>query len=200
MRSGGADRGEQLGLAPGELAAALARLARGEVVAVPTETYYALAADARSPQALDRLFALKGRGARKPVSLLVEPAMVGDWVQVPSRARALMDEHWPGALTLALPSHRPGVDPRLVEAGCIGLRVSPHPVARALVAAFGYALTATSANPEGQPPSQTRQQVLSYYPEMVVLGDGPTPGGAASTLARITDTEITILRRGPISI
>jgi L-threonylcarbamoyladenylate synthase len=185
----------------GDVAAAIAALGRGEVVAYPTETFYGLGVDAFNVAALDRLRALKGRG-EKAISVLIEgdEMLARVCAGVPSRARALMARHWPGPLTLALPA-RPGLPEALVADGCIAVRQSPHPTARALVAAFGGPVTTTSANRAGEPPATTAAMVRAALGDgCFVLDGGATPGGAPSTLARVRDDEIEILRAGAVAL
>jgi L-threonylcarbamoyladenylate synthase len=186
--------------ADSSLARAVGALRRGEPVAVPTETYWALAVHALDAGALARLLEIKGRAESHTLSLLVEPEMLDRLVtSVPARAQALMDAHWPGPLTLALPA-RAGLPPALVQDGCVAVRVSPHPLARALVRAFGGPLTATSANPTGQPPARQAAEVHGYFPTVTLLGDETTPGGPPSTIVRVTSEALTILRRGAVAL
>jgi L-threonylcarbamoyladenylate synthase len=184
-----------------ELAAAVEALRRGEIVAYPTETFYGLAVDALSEPALARLRALKGRGEKALSALVVGRAMLERLCVPPSpRALALMARHWPGALTLALPA-RAGVPEALVADGCVAVRESPHDVARALVVGFGGPLTATSANLAGEPPATTAAQVeAALAGRCFVLHGGTTPGGAASTLARVRGNRIEVLRPGAVSL
>jgi len=114
------------------------------------------------------------------------------------RARALIERYWPGALTLALPA-RPDVPAALVVDGCVAVRESPHPLARALVRAFGGPVTATSANLPGGPPATTPGQVeAALGGRCLVLPGGTTPGGAPSTLARVRGNRIEVLRSGAV--
>lgn len=183
--------------------AAAAALRRGEIVAFPTETYYGLAVDALDVAALARLFALKGRGAEKASALLVaDLAMLAELcAEVPAGARALADTHWPGPLTLALPA-RPGLPAAIVSDGCVAARVSSHPMAAALVAAFGRPLTATSANPAGAPPARTAADVAAGFPAAALhlLDGGQTPGGAPSTLVRLRGGKVEVLRQGAVTV
>ena len=180
---------------------ALAALRRGEVVAYPTETFYGLGVDAFSADALERLRALKGRGD-KAISLLIEgdEMLARLCADVPPRARDLMVRYWPGPLTLALPA-RPGLPEALVSDGCVAVRQSPNPVARALVTAFGGPVTTTSANRAGEPPATTAAMVRAALGDGChVLDGGPTPGGAPSTLARVRGEQIEILRAGAVDL
>jgi L-threonylcarbamoyladenylate synthase len=184
-----------------ELAVAVVALRRGEIVAYPTETFYGLAVDAFDELALARLRELKGRAEKAFSVLVVGAEMLERLCEPPSpRALSLMERHWPGALTLALPA-RPDVPAALVADGCVAVRESPHPLARALVRAFGGPVTATSANLAGAPPATTAGQVEATFGDRcVVLPGGTTPGGAPSTLARVRDNRIEVLRPGAVTI
>jgi L-threonylcarbamoyladenylate synthase len=184
-----------------DIGGAAAALARGEVVAYPTETFYGLAVDALDPAALARLAALKGRGADQALSVLVvgQEMLARLVAEIPLRARALMAAHWPGALTVALPA-RPGLPAPLVADGCVAVRESPHPVARALVQAFGAPITATSANPSGAPPARTAAAVRGYFAGCLVVDGGETAGGRPSTVVRVRGERVEVLRRGAIVV
>ena len=181
----------------------MAALRRGEVVAYPTETFYGLGVDPFNEAALARLRALKGEGrGQKAVSMLIEgPAMVDRLVAEISPAAAdLMRRNWPGALTMALPA-RAGLPAALVSDGCVAVRRSPHPVARALVARFGGPVTTTSANRAGEPPATTAGAVRAALGDGCHLLDGgPTAGGAPSTLVRVRGEEVEILRHGAVEL
>jgi L-threonylcarbamoyladenylate synthase len=183
------------------IAAGVAALGRGEVVAFPTETFYGLGVDAFDLAALERLRALKGRGAEKAISVLVTEAMLDAVVaEISPTARALMAAHWPGPLTLALPA-RPGLPEALVQEGCVAVRWSPHPVAQALVAGLGRPVTATSANPAGQPPVTTAAGARAYFGDRCpVVDGGETPGGQPSTLVRVRGAVTELLRAGAIRL
>ncbi|HVZ73258.1 MAG TPA: L-threonylcarbamoyladenylate synthase [Polyangia bacterium] len=183
------------------IAAAVAALRRGEIVAYPTETFYGLGVDALDLAALDRLRALKGRGEKATSALVVGAEMLERLCEPPSPlARAIMARHWPGALTLALPA-RAGIPEALVLDGCVAVRESPHPIARALVAAFGGPVTTTSANLAGEPPATTPEAVEATLGGRVhVLRGGATPGGAPSTLACVRGNRIEVLRPGAVEI
>lgn len=181
----------------------MAALRRGEVVAYPTETFYGLGVDAFDAAALERLRAVKGEGrGEKAVSVLIDgDAMLARLcAEVPPRALALMRRHWPGALTIALPA-REGLPTALVSDGCVAVRQSSHPLARALVVALGGPLTTTSANPAGAPPATSAEDVrVALGDACRILDGGPTAGGAPSTLIRIRGKTLEVLRRGAIEI
>jgi L-threonylcarbamoyladenylate synthase len=195
------DGGFTAGASGIHLGPALSALARGEIVAFPTESSYGLAVDALDAAALDRLWALKQRPADKVVALIVaDRAMAVPLCRaIPDVAARLMEAHWPGPLTLALPA-RPGLPAALVSEGCVAMRCSSHPVARALAAGLGRPITATSANRAGGVPAHTADEVRATFPAgCLVLDAGPAAGGAPSTLARIgEDGRIEVLRPGPV--
>jgi L-threonylcarbamoyladenylate synthase len=184
------------------IAAAAAALRRGEVVAYPTETFYGLGVDALDEAALARLATLKGRQAEKTVSVLVADLAMAERLcaEISPAARRLIAAHWPGPLTIALPA-RPGLPAALVADGCVAVRQSPHPVAAALVAAFGGPVTTTSANRAGEPPATTAASARAALgPQCHVLAGGATPGGAPSTLVRVRGEVVEILRRGALTL
>ena len=134
-------------------------LRRGEIIAYPTETFYGLAVNALDELALARLRQLKGRGEKAISVLVLGNEMVESLCRhVPVAARKLMARHWPGPLTIALPARR-GIPAPLIQDGCVAIRESPHPTARALIEVFGGPITATSANPAGVPPPSTPEAV-----------------------------------------
>jgi L-threonylcarbamoyladenylate synthase len=178
-------------------------LRRGAVVAFPTETFYGLAVDALDASALERLFALKGRGAEKTSALIVADIsmLAALCATIPDKARKLAASYWPGPLTLALPA-RPGLPDAIVQNGFVAARVSPHPVAHALVLAFGRPITATSANPAGAPPPRTVAELRASFAAAspFVLDGGETPGGLPSTLVRVQGDAVEVIRQGAIAL
>jgi L-threonylcarbamoyladenylate synthase len=130
------------------IAHACSQLRAGGLLALPTETVYGLAADARNPQAVQQVFALKGRPSSNPLIVhLANASQVDDWAcDVSEQARRLMAAFWPGPLTLVLRA-RDDVS-RVITAGqtSVALRVPDHPLAQALLSAFAGGLVAPSAN------------------------------------------------------
>jgi L-threonylcarbamoyladenylate synthase len=187
---------------PEEITFAAEALRRGEVVAYPTETFYGLGVNALDELALARLRHLKGRDANKPISVLVSgPDMLDRLCKtLPPLARRLIAAYWPGPLTLALPA-RKDLPRALVSEGCVAVRESSHPTAEALVNAFGSPVTTTSANPGGEPPATTPEQVEEMFEGRCrVIHGGVTLGGAPTTLARVRGGKIEILRQGALRI
>ena len=185
-----------------DISLAVAALRRGELVGMPTETVYGLAADARNPDAVRRIFAAKGRPADHPLIVhLAAASDIHDWVRaVPPAARSLMDAFWPGPLTLVL-DKAASVDP-VVTGGqdTVGLRVPAHPVAQALLRAFGGALAAPSANRFGRiSPTQARH-VREEFPSgvAVILDGGSSAVGLESTIVDLSGERPRLLRPGSI--
>jgi len=194
------------GLDPAAVEAAARALARGELVGLPTETVYGLGADADNPQAVDKVFAAKGRPSDHPLIVHVTDASQVDHyaVRVPDVARRLITAHWPGPLTLILP-RRPGV--ASASAGgqdSIGLRCPSHPVAQALLQAARalgvQGVSAPSANRFGRVSPTTAQHVADELgPELLVLDGGPCEVGIESTIVDCTRGHPVLLRPGMLS-
>jgi len=186
------------------LARAATILREGGLVAFPTETFYGLGASANDDAAVRRVFDVKGRDESKPLLVLVDSIAMAESLaaEVTEQARELMASHWPGALTLVLRA-RAGL-PRELTAGTgtIGVRLSPHPIARRLVAALGSPVTAPSANLEGASPPTTAAEVLRVFDGAIdlVLDGGATPGGLASSVVDVTGERPRVLRQGAVRI
>ena len=183
-------------------AEAIALLRAGEIVAIPTDTVYGIAADLALPDAIERLFAAKGRPAEKAVALLLADAdQAGLLGIVGPAARTLAERFWPGGLTLVLP-RRPDVRlPDVLAAGAptVGVRVPDHPVPRALAAALGP-LPTTSANRSGEPDAQDAAEIAARLGDAIalVIDGGPIRGGPASTVVDCTARLPVVLRAGAI--
>lgn len=178
-------------------------MARGGVVAYPTESFYGLGADPESQGALERLMRAKGRPEGRPILLLIPrtEAMEALAARVPLLAYELAERFWPGGLTLVLEAAE-GISPLLTAgSGKIGVRVSSHTLARGLCTAFGGAVTGTSANISGMPPCRSARGVLSALGARVdlVLDGGETPGRSPSTVLDVSVSPPRILREGMIT-
>jgi L-threonylcarbamoyladenylate synthase len=185
-----------------DLAALVRVLERGGVVACPTETWLGLLADALNEKAVERVAELKGRPADMPIALLLSDAQaVADVAEVPSAAaRALMEAHWPGPLTIVLAA-KPGLSPRLTRDGKLGVRVPGPSPAADLARAFGGPLTATSANRTGEPSLRSADELpVALAQGLDGVVPGVSPGGAPSTLIDATSSPMRILRAGAIEI
>ncbi|MDY0072385.1 MAG: L-threonylcarbamoyladenylate synthase [Thauera sp.] len=186
-----------------QLAAAAALLRGGELVAMPTETVYGLAADARNPAAVSKIFAAKGRPADHPLIVHLPSAdQLDDWARaVPPAAHTLAAAFWPGPLTLILQRAAGVADVLTGGQDTIGLRVPDHPVALALLRAFGDGLAAPSANRFGRISPTTAAHVAEELGERLalILDGGPCTVGIESTIVDLSRGGVEILRPGAIS-
>ena len=185
------------------LSQAISSLERGDVVVFPTETVYGLGADALNPAAVEKVFQLKGRNPDTPIPIIVaDQAMLKDLVEeIPSIARKLMERFWPGPLTLVLPAV-PGTPKQLLNrTGGIGVRISSQPIATQLARELRRPLTATSANPSGQPAASTIEQAQNYFAGEIeiFLDGGKLPSKTGSSVVEVSDDRIKIIREGEIS-
>ncbi len=183
------------------IAAAVAALARGELVAMPTETVYGLAADATNADAIAAIFLAKGRPRFNP--LIVHVPSLGEAKQLAvlgSAAEQLAAAFWPGPLTLVLPKAPGAGIADLVTAGLdtVAIRMPAHPVAQALLTAFGRPVAAPSANRSGHVSATTAAHVLDDLDGQVsvVLDAGPTPIGMESTIVGLSAGMPVLLRAG----
>jgi tRNA threonylcarbamoyl adenosine modification protein (Sua5/YciO/YrdC/YwlC family) len=179
---------------------ALAALASGEVVGLPTDTVYGIGADPFSQQAVERLYRLKGRRPDHPIALLVASiAQASTVVEIPQYALVWVDLHWPGPLTLV--GHAlVGVPSWLgdSETRSLGVRVPAHDLALELLGAAGP-LAVTSANHSGEPESLDHVQAQAVFgPEVAVYLPGICPGGRSSTVIDVTGDRPRVIREGPL--
>jgi L-threonylcarbamoyladenylate synthase len=175
-------------------------LQRGGLVAVPTETFYALAVNPFDETALNRLVTVKGRGEDKPILVLLDSlrTLSSLTTRVPSAASILMEAFWPGALTILFPA-RPSLAPALTGgSGLVGIRLSSCQPLRDLLLQAGP-LTGTSANRTGAPPTQTARDVQQALGDDVdlIIDAGPTPGGQPSTVVEAGES-VRLVREGVI--
>lgn len=187
---------------PQALEAAQTVLQKGGLVAFPTDTVYGLGASAFHPQAIEQLYAVKGRDASKAI-----PVLLGDFkelkrvtVGVGAMARRLARTFWPGPLTLVVPRH-PALPGNLSPQPTIGIRMPDHPAALALLTRTGP-LAVTSANISGWSSANSAQEVLEQLESRIplILDGGRAPGGTPSTVVDCTGAELVILRQGPIAL
>ena len=181
---------------------AVSVLAQGGIVAFPTETFYGLAVDPFNETALAELFRLKGRPLRKPFLVLIQdenqlPDLASS---IPCLYRPLMKAFWPGPLTLVFPAGARLSSLLTGESGGIGVRISPHPVARIFGQMWGRPMTATSANLSGMPAASTADEVHQFFGDGVscILDGGQTPGGMSSTVVGMYQGKLQLIRAGGI--
>jgi L-threonylcarbamoyladenylate synthase len=175
-------------------------LRAGGVLAVPTETFYALAASPFDSAAVDRIRAIKGRDEDKPVLVLIgDRRQLADLVQdIPLAAQALMEAFWPGPLTLVMPAAVMLPDGLTCRTGSVAVRHSPHRDLCRLLVRVGP-VTGTSANRSGLPAACTAEDVQASLGAEIdlILDGGRTPGVSASTVVD-TRNPARILREGPV--
>ena len=188
---------------PEAIVAAVARLGLGEPIAFPTETVYGLGADALDADAVERIFALKGRPADNPLIVhVLGPDMAEDLVESwTDDAQTLAEAFWPGSLTLVLP--KSDWVPDIVTAGgtTIAIRCPAHPVALALIESLGKPIVGPSANPSGWISPTTADHVSRGFngQDLLIIDGGACRAGIESTVLDLTADEPTILRLGVIS-
>ena len=187
---------------PSEVAAAVAALREGQLVGLPTDTVYGLAADATDPEAVARIFAAKGRPPGRPLPVLL-PSLdhLARWSSpLPPEARALAERFWPGPLTLVVPRSPLAQDVVTGGLETIGLRVPAHPMALAVLEAFGGGLATPSANRHGEISPTTAGAVRRQLgPSVAVVVDGgPCALGVESTVVALDGAAPRILRVGAL--
>ncbi len=194
---------DPLAPSPRALTRAAALLREGGLVAFPTDTLYALGADASNGRAIERVFAAKGRGRANPIPLLVADLAMATRTagDLSEPAAQLANRYWPGALTLVLPA--PGGLPRFLTAGTgrIGIRIPDSPIALALIRRVGGPITGTSANRSAGLDPRDAGEVLRQLGDRVdlVLDGGAIRRGTASTVVDVTVTPPAVLREGRIT-
>lgn len=186
------------------LEAALAALGRGELVAVPTETVYGLAADATNGRAIAGLYATKGRPSFNPLIAHVEDRSAAERHGIFDEAASrLAEAFWPGPLTLVVPKRPASPISHLATAGLdtVGLRVPAQEATRALIRRFGRPLAAPSANRSGRISPTSAADVVEEFGDgiAVILDGGPTPVGVESTILACVGGRVRLLRPGGVT-
>jgi len=178
----------------------------GDVVALPTETVYGLAADARNAQAVAKIFEAKERPRFDPLIVHLPDS---DWLEkvadIPAPDRPLIarlaEAFWPGPFTMVLPKR--SLIPGIVTAGLetVAVRISAHPIFNEIIRAFGGLLAAPSANRFGRISPTTAQHVVDELAGRIplIVEGGPTRHGIESTIVAVREGRLEILRRGPIT-
>ncbi|MHB8919860.1 MAG: L-threonylcarbamoyladenylate synthase [Halothiobacillus sp.] len=156
----------------------------GGVVAYPTEAVFGLGCDPENEYAVQKILALKQRDWRKGLILIAATVdQIRPWIDLPQEALAPISAHWPGAVTWVVPASAGAPDWITGGRKEIAVRITAHPVAAALAAAFGGALVSTSANPAASPPARGPLTVRHYFGQHLDLimsgevnhGAQPTP-------------------------
>jgi len=186
------------------ITAATQLLGAGQIVAIPTETVYGLAADAQNAEAVARIYAAKGRPDFNPLIVHVRNQKAAEKLGVfNANAQALAEAFWPGPLTLVLPLQPDAPIARAVTAGLptIAIRCPAHPVMQALLLKSGLSLAAPSANPSGSISPTRADHVLKGLGGAVpmILDGGSCSAGLESTIVAVRDDGWQILRPGPVT-
>ena len=186
--------------------AAVELLRKGEIVALPTETVYGLAADALDPIAVAKIFEEKGRPRFDPLIVhLPDQNWLEKIIEPPTQDRQMIlrltKKFWPGPFTMVL--RKRDIVPEIVTAGLetVAIRISAHPIFSEIVRALGKPLAAPSANRFGRISPTTAKHVLDELDGHIplIIDGGPTTHGIESTIVSVHDGKIDILRRGPIT-
>jgi L-threonylcarbamoyladenylate synthase len=193
-------------IASSDYAKAVTLLGKGEIVALPTETVYGLAADALHEKAVLKIFAAKGRPRLDPLIVhLPDRAWLEKIVDLNRQDRQsiekLANAFWPGPLTIVLPKRE--IVPDIVTAGLatIAVRISAHPIFAEIIRAFGAPLAAPSANRFGRISPTNAEHVREELDGLIplIVDAGPTMYGLESTIVALRNGRIEVLRRGPIT-
>ena len=187
---------------------AAAAVLAGGLVAIPTETVYGLAADATNPDALARIFEVKGRPADHPLIVHLSSAdQLDAWAsETPAAARLLAETAWPGPLTVIVPRAAGVLDAVTGGHDSVGLRVPAHPLALELLDLVGVGLAAPSANRFGAVSPTTAEHVLRDLGDRldprrdVILDGGSCPIGVESTIVDCVSSPPQILRAGGVPV
>lgn len=190
-------------LKPRDIAQAIALLKAGEIVAIPTETVYGLAADATDSAAIQKIFSAKNRPSDHPLIVHIDALdKISDWFEaVPPRAQQLMERFWPGPLTIVLPKRNTVNDLITGGAPTVALRMPQHPIMREIIRQLGHAIVAPSANAHQKISPTHPTHVLKTLNGKIaaIIDDGICAVGIESTIIDLSKPVPTILRPGPIT-
>ena len=189
-------------IGPSDWAQCLPVLRAGEVVAIPTDTVYGVAALPLDAGAIDRLYEAKDRPAEKAIPILVSDLAAAQRIAtLDGEMLKLCARFWPGPLTVVAPALSTFLSAAVASDGTVALRMPAFELTLEIIVACDGALAVTSANLSGLPPARSADEVLQQLDgRIALLVDGGTaPGGVASTVVRMTDGELEILREGALS-
>jgi L-threonylcarbamoyladenylate synthase len=175
----------------------------GGIIVFPTRCLYGLAADALNPEAVSRIFRIKGRSWNKPILILIKNEDVLESIvqDIPLQARKLIKKFWPGKLTMIFSANDTLSKTLTGNTSKIGIRLPGHPSALGLASVLDTPITGTSANLSGQAGVADIRNLDSAILDKVdlVLDAGPLLGGIGSTVVDVTSTPCRIIREGIIS-
>lgn len=195
-----------------DLKAAIAVLKNGGVVVFPTETSYGIGCDATNAKAVRRVFAIKGRPEGKGTPLIVDSLkMAKRWGKFSPTAQRLAKKYWPGPLTMVVPvlvfaRNDKKIVQAVLQNKTVALRVSSHPIARALAKGLGRPIVATSANRSGQPPAFSCRALSPLLTGkdgsgvVYVVNVGALPKQKPTTIVKIIGNDVEVLRQGKIKL
>jgi len=186
------------------IAAAVTALQNGGIIAYLTDTLYGLGGDARSPATIEKIFSLKGRATEKALPVIVgEKAIAEKYVEeIPPVAATLIEQFWPGPLTLIFRAAA-NVPPELIgHSGKIAMRLPAAKLAREISKALGAPIIATSANHSGEPVLNSAQQIAEIFGERValILDSGPPIHSQPSTIIDVTTQPPSLVRAGALPV
>ncbi|MEO0140613.1 MAG: L-threonylcarbamoyladenylate synthase [candidate division WOR-3 bacterium] len=183
-----------------ELKRAISLLREGQVIAIPTETVWGLAARADDPVAVGKLRDFKGRKEKKPLTLFPESVgRIGEYAKLREAAKNILDGGLiPGPLTVILEA-RINLKGVVAHDGSIGIRIPKHREALRLLAEAGFPLATTSANPPGLEPARRLRELEAYFPGLPALR-GESGGQEPSTLIDLRAEPVILIRRGPVGL
>lgn len=179
-------------------------LKSGGVIGYPTETVYGLGTDAFNEEAIERLYNIKGREQNKPLSILIGNLGMLEEVtsRIPPVATSLIRGHWPGALTIIFEASKACPPILTGNSGKIGVRISPHAIAKKLLEAFKGPITSTSANLSGMDSLSDPDEVYRVFRGRIdlIMDGGKTEGEGVSTVIDVTVSPPRILREGVVQL
>ncbi len=189
-----------------KITAALDALRQGGLVIFPSDTVYALLADATNEKAVAKLVAFKSRPAGKPISVFTTAKKIAGLVEIDNNNRKTLDALFPGPFTVILKSKQKVSKLLESEKGTLGVRIPDYQPVNRLIEELGRALTATSANISGQPPHYSIEPLLRKLPEKkkrlidLIVDAGKLPRNKPSTIVDLTTPTIKIIRQGDFKI
>ena len=185
-----------------DIAFVKAQLEQGEVVGIPTETVYGLAANIYNEQAIAKIFSTKGRPNTNPLIVHVKSMEQARTLvsYFPPKASLLAERFWPGSLTLILPKSELISDAITAQQSTVAIRMPNHHTTLALLETLDFPLAAPSANPYNRISPTCAAHVEDYFPQISILEGGNCEAGVESTILSFEGDEVVLLRHGAISM
>jgi L-threonylcarbamoyladenylate synthase len=188
---------------PGAIKQAAEILKKGHIVAFPTDTLYGIGVDPFNPAAIERLYQVKGRAAEKGIPILLADTADLEKVtqNISTQAQALIEQYWPGPLTIIVPRH-PRLPANISPNEGIAIRIPDHAVSRAFIRAVGGAVATSSANRSGEEPARDAAEAFQAMNGQIaaVLDGGRVQHGRASTVLDCMSDPPKLLREGPVTV